>query len=305
MNLNSGGVLGLQGKPVNLNSGGVGTASDADSASGANGSKNAEVASEATEAVKALVYGMIPPALGTPTNINLPPLVTERPIGEDEFIIETAEDAKSPIASVSLNSMIAEEGVSNTDEGQTIKPNSSVSATEESPYRDEILNMTEFRADTKLSEHFTLGMFFDGGFNNKHKLINQAGLTKQQIVLNLSRLANNVLEKFLEKLPNGINGYNKLWRITSGYRMTASPNAKSDHCKGCAVDIQLCSRNKMETWKLVQELEKLINYHQILLEYRGARSVWIHTAYRGEENKKQAMTFVNDSKYRDGFTLLA
>lgn len=305
MNLNSGGVLGLQGKPVNLNSGGVGTAQDADSASGANGSTNAEVASEATEAVKALVYGMIPPALGTPTNINLPPLVTERPIGEDEFIIETVEDAKSPIASVSLNSMIAEEGISNTDEGQTIKPNSSVSETEESPYRDEILNMTEFRADTKLSEHFTLGMFFDGGFNNKHKLINQAGLTKQQIILNLSRLANNVLEKFLEKLPNGINGYNKLWRITSGYRMTASPNAKSDHCKGCAVDIQLCSRNKMETWKLVQELEKLINYHQILLEYRGARSVWIHTAYRGEENKKQAMTFVNDKKYRDGFTLLA
>ena len=87
--------------------------------------------------------------------------------------------------------------------------------------------------------------------------------------------------------------------------MTASSNAKSDHCRGCAVDIQLCSRNKQETWKLVQELEKLINYHQVLLEYRGARSVWIHTAYRGEENKKQAMTFVNDRKYKDGFTLIA
>lgn len=307
MNLLAGGVLGLQGKPVNLNSGGVGSAtspSGASGASSADSSENGKNAEQAVEATKALIYGMIPPPLGTPSRINLPPYESVQPIGESEFMIETTDDAQSPIASTSLNAMIAVEGVSNTDEGETKAASGVVSATEESPYRDVILNTENFNANTKLSEHFTLGMFFDGGFNNRHKLINQVGLTKQEIVLNLSRLACNILEKYLPLLPNGINGYNKQWRITSGFRMCAG-SSKSDHCKGCACDIQLCSRNKHDTWKLVQELEKVVNYHQLLLEYRGAKSVWIHTAYRGVENKKQAMTFVNDRRYKNGFTLLA
>lgn len=307
MNLKAGGAIGLQGKPVNLNSGSVGSAGGATGASGASNADqavNGTNAEQAKEATKALIYGMIPPPLGTPSRIILPPFESVRPIGESEFMIETVEDSQSPIANMSMNAMVAEEGITNTDEGETKQPSSVVSTNEESPYKDIILNTENFNANFKLSEHFTLGMMFDGGFNNRHKLINQVGLTKQQIVLNLSRLCHNILEKYLPLLPNGIKGYNKQWRITSGFRMCMG-KSRSDHPKGCACDIQLCSRNKYETWKLVQELEKVVNYHQLLLEYRGARSVWIHTAYRGVENKKQAMTFVNDRKYKMGFTLIA
>lgn len=302
MNLKSGGVLGMSGKPINLNSGGVGGASDPEEAGDATEAHDSE---EAKEATKALIYGMVPPPIGTPTRISLQPLVVGRPIGEDEFMIETPEEGSAPIAKQSIKTQQAEEGVTNTDEGQTAKPSSSVTATVESKDKDAILNCSDFRADTKLSEHFTLGMFFDGGFNRKHILCNQAGLTKQEIVLNLSRLANNVMEKIIDVLPGGWAGRNKQWRITSGYRMTKSSTSRSDHPKGRAVDFQLTTRSKTDTWKLVQRLEKLVNYDQMLLEYRGAYSVWIHVSYRGASNRKQAMTLVNDKVYKQGFTLLA
>ena len=133
------------------------------------------------------------------------------------------------------------------------------------------------------------------------------GLTVNEIVANISRLANNVLEPYLSVLPNGIDGYGKQWRITSGFRMNVSApaNRGSDHWRGRAVDIQLTGRNKRQHWELVQKLEPLVPYDQLLLEYRGRNSVWIHTGFRENGCRHQAFTMVNDRKYRDGFVLLA
>lgn len=162
---------------------------------------------------------------------------------------------------------------------------------------DIIFNTDEFTADFRLSQNFTLGMMFDGGFNKKHKLVGQNGLTKQQIVCNLSQLCQNILEPYLAVLPGGIGGYNKQWRITSGYRQGSS---KSQHNKGQACDVALsanASNRKESTYELVQSLEKTVPYDQIILEYRGTSQNWIHTSFDTNKRRKQAFTMVNDSTY--------
>jgi predicted chitinase len=167
-----------------------------------------------------------------------------------------------------------------------------------------IFNTQDFTSDFRLSQNFTLGMLFDGGFNKDHKLVNQNGLTKQQIVCNLSQLCQNILEPYLTILPNGIRGYNKEWRITSGYRQGTS---NSQHNKGQACDISLSHstpNRKQTTYELVQQLEKIVPYDQLILEYRGANQNWIHTSYNPERRRKQAFTMVNDKKISNGFVLL-
>lgn len=305
-NILAGGSIGIDGATVNLNSGTAGSAGTASSASIAQKAGSVEGAENAEDAVKALIHGMIPPNIGNPLYPRIDPIEIPEPVGESEFSIETPEDAQSPIATASMNYSTSIDGATNTLEGGycPVTPNSLTGAEPENI--DEILSCGKFTADYRLSEHFTLGMFFDGGFNCRHKLVPQAGLTVNEIVANLSRLANNVLEPYLSVLPNGIDGYGKLWRITSGFRMNVSAptDRGSDHWRGRAVDIQLTGRNKRQHWELVQKLEPLVPYDQLLLEYRGRNSVWIHTGFRENGCRHQAFTMVNDRKYRDGFVLL-
>ena len=168
-----------------------------------------------------------------------------------------------------------------------------------------------FTADFRLSEHFTLGMMFDGGFNVRHRLVDQNGLTKQQIVANLAALCENILEKYLTVLPGGIHGLGKRWRINSGYRMGTS---NSDHAKGRAIDIGLVGgpERKALHHELIQQLDKLVPYDQLILEYRGSSSTWINTGFRGTgnqtfgggTNRKMAFTMSNDKTIGQGFILL-
>ena len=167
-----------------------------------------------------------------------------------------------------------------------------------------IFNTDEFTADFRLSENFTLGMLFDGGFNNKHKLVDQNSLTKQQIVCNLSQLCQNILEPYLGILPGGIGGRGKQWNISSGYRQGTS---NSQHNKGQACDITISANTpnrKEATYELVQQLEKLVPYDQIILEYRGGSQNWIHTSYNAETQRKMAFTMVNDKTLGQGFILV-
>lgn len=303
----AGGNVGIDGTAVNLNSGTAGSAGSAASASQAQKAGSVDGAQNAEDAVKALIHGMIPPVIGNPLYPRIDPIEIPEPVGEEEFSVETPEEAQSSLATASMEYSTSIDGATNTLEGGycAVTPNGLTGAEPENIA--EILSCGKFTADYKVSEHFTLGMFFDGGFNVRHKLVPQAGLSVNEIVANISRLANNVLEPYLSVLPNGIDGYGKQWRITSGFRMNVSApaNRGSDHWRGRAVDIQLTGRNKRQHWELVQKLEPLVPYDQLLLEYRGRNSVWIHTGFRENGCRHQAFTMVNDRKYRDGFVLLA
>lgn len=260
----------------------------------------------AKPALKAVVHGMVPPAIGAPVYPKVEAVVTPTLLGEDTQMFETPEEGALPVSTQYIDQLQKKEGISNTTEGEVSKATGGASTVITPSRRDIILATQTFTADFKLSEHFTLGMMFDGGFNGKHKLVAQNGLTVPQIVANLSMLCENVLEKYLEILPGGIQGYRKEWFITSGYRMGTN---RSDHSRGRAVDIQLAGRSKKRHFEMIKELDKLVPYDQLILEYAGTQSVWIHTSLKtdtfgGGNNRRMAFTMRDHRTYKQGFALL-
>ena len=188
-----------------------------------------------------------------------------------------------------------------------------------------IYNTTNFTNDYIMSKNFTLGMLISGGLTGPNKLVDQIlkdtangpdrVFKVQEIVCNLATAAQNILEPYLDILPGGIGGYGQQWTISSGYRLKGvvkSESPTSDHCKGYCFDIALLLPDRFnKTYQLVQQLETLINYDQLILEYRYKDQVWIHTGYKPTGNRKMAFTMVNDKVYQkdskgmpSGFVLL-
>lgn len=238
-----------------------------------------------------------PPPVGRTVNNVFPYLVA--PDQDDEILstFETPEDWATPEGRAELKKLEEKYPLENVETKDSVVPTPKI--IQPVPANCDIIFSTEeFTSDFRLSENFTLGMLFDGGFNKTHILRDQVGLTKQEIVCNLSQLCQNVLEKYLEILPGGMAGYGKEWRITSGFRNGTGP---SQHNKGQAVDIALATnlKNRKEaTYNLIQELEKIVPYDQIILEYRGTDQNWIHTSYDGSgKNRKMAFTMVNDKTW--------
>jgi hypothetical protein len=129
--------------------------------------------------------------------------------------------------------------------------------------------------------------------------------TKQEIVCNLAQLAQNVLEPALAVLPGGIDGFRTLWRINSGYRLrgvVGNESARSQHPKGQAIDIGIIGDGLddkiRKTYETVLELDRLVAYDQLILEYRNPQSVWIHVSFNGDQQRRMGFTMVNDSTYR-------
>lgn len=256
---------------------------------------------DSKDTIKALVNGMVPPPLGSPLYPPVFVLPTPELMGEEKYMYELPEDGQVGASRTYNQELVANQGKSNTFASDVHSGTGGSGQLTNSPLIATILNTSDFTGDFKLSEHFTLAMLFDGGFNIKHRLVNQNDLTPQQIVANLANLCENILEKYLEVLPDGIAGYQKTWRITSGYRMGIGT---SDHQKGRACDIQLTGRHKKDHFELIKKLDTLVSYDQIIFEYAGSGSVWIHTSFRGETNRKQSFTMVDHRKYSDQIVLL-
>jgi predicted chitinase len=297
--VNAGGNVEIDGSITNINSG-----------TSSAGTEAADAAAS-LPSIKALVHGMVPPPKGVPLYPILEPLVAPPPLGEEDYMYELPSETSNPIIAQQTQQQVGQNGVSNTYESESAPATGGGGSIVASPKQEEILAMSTFTADFRLSQHFTLGMMFSGGFNAKHRLVDQNGLTRQQIVANLAALCENILEPYLTELPDGIQGYGKKWWITSGYRMGTS---RSDHAKGRACDIQLAGRSKPAHYELIQKLDKIVPYDQLILEYKGAQSVWIHTGFRGDSNttfggganRKQAATIIVDSnKFISGFKLYA
>ena len=313
MGLNGGGGVKVTGSRIDLNGPGAGSATAATAATAAT---SASTATPPQLATKALVHGMIPPHLGTPIYPKIARLVGPEPHGEEQFMYEEANHATA--ASTKYNELRNQnEGISNTFASETATPaGGGGSATVPTNQKDILAApLSAFHANYKLSDHFTLGMMFDGGFNVKHRLISQCGLTEQQIVANLASLCQNILEPYLAVLPGGIAGYGKQWAITSGYRMTgvvAAQSETSDHPRGRACDISLlgCSgaERKKKHFDLIQQLDKLVPYDQLILEYSGPSTSWIHTGFRGTGgqtfgggvNRKMAFTMKDHHTHTAG-----
>jgi len=293
MNIKAGANVEIDGQLTNINSG------------------TAQPALTPFIAHKALIHGMTPPENGIPLYPNIERMSSPVLAGEETFMYELPEDGGSQTSKIQMDYANAQSGIPNTTQSVPTPAIGGGGSIVMSDKLNIILATGEFTADFRLSEHFTLGMMFDGGFNVRHRLVNQNGLTQQQIVANLALLCENILEKYLAVLPGGILGLNKRWKINSGYRMGIS---NSDHGKGRAVDIGLIGgpERKALHHELIQQLDKIVQYDQLILEYRGADSTWIHTGFRGDgsttfgegSNRKMAFTMNNDKTVAQGFVLL-
>ncbi len=264
----------------------------------------------------------------SPMNPVVPFLIPPERQIEEKAVAESPEDWNTPEGRAKSNEESKKEGIPGAPApvASETAPAPSGGSGKDIPVDCKIIyGTTNFTNDYTISKNFSLGMLIDGGVTGKHKLMDQVlkdtltgkerVYTVQEIVCNLAQLAQNVLEPYLQELPGGIAGYKKQWTITSGYRLRGvvpfeSPT--SDHCKGHCCDIALLLPDKnTKTYELVQKIEKLIKYDQIILEYRYPSSVWIHTGYKAQGNRGWAFTMVNDSTYKknskgipEGFFLL-
>lgn len=259
------------------------------------------------------------PELGDPLNKVVPYLAPPERKFEENTTIETPEDWDTPegraISEIQIDKDPRKAESTPLDDAPVTG-----GVAEGKPIDDTEIKATKaFTNDFRLSKNFTLGMLIHGGVSGKHKLIDQnlsdskGGPTRvyttQEIVSNLSYLAENVLEPMLGVLPGGISGFNKTWGINSGYRLKGVvPNESptSLHCKGQAVDIGVYGADKFDkTFETIQKIEKVVPYDQCILEYRHPGSVWIHVSCKKQGNRKQAFTMVNDRTYdRTKFVLV-
>jgi len=162
-----------------------------------------------------------------------------------------------------------------------------------------INGMDKFTADLQLSTHFTLGALTKNGTRMP---VNQQGLTTQEIVCNLKGLAENCLEPIIGLYPSMI--------ITSGFRRpsdVAESSATSQHYLGQAADIIIPGFSRQKHYEAIQAIQQLIPYDQLILEYSGATTVWIHVSFKYTANRQMAFTMRDHSKYGDTgqYTLIA
>ena len=152
-----------------------------------------------------------------------------------------------------------------------------------------ISGMEKFTADLQLSKHFTLGALTKNGTRMP---INQQGLTAQEIVCNLKGLAENCLEPIVGLYPSMI--------ITSGFRRpndVAESSATSQHYLGQAADIIIPGFSRQKHYEAIQAIQQLIPYDQLLLEYSGANTVWIHVSFKYTANRQMAFTMRDHQRY--------
>jgi GH24 family phage-related lysozyme (muramidase) len=161
---------------------------------------------------------------------------------------------------------------------------------------DIIFGMEKFTPDLQLSPHFTLGALTKGG---ARQIKAQMGLSPQQIVCNLKGLAENCLEPIIKLYPAVV--------ITSGYRSPGDvpkSSATSRHYYGEAADIVISGFNKTQMYEAVQEIQKIIPYDQLILEYAGP-DCWIHCSFKYSGNRKMAFTMRDHKTLGQGYTLIA
>lgn len=219
---------------------------------------------------------------GTASN---PPVLNVLTRGEQIAIdYEVVDD--DPIKLSEFQKKIVEEGVL-TEEEVKATPVSQEEFTplanevKEKPVEQEQIN--SFTGREQLSKYFKLSDLTE---DYTRKLVDQSGLTDQQIFNNLKALAVNVLDPIKEKYPN--------MKINSGLRLG---DAASQHNKGQAVDVSFSGVSRADLYNRCLELQQTVPYDQMLLEYlTPGGNGWIHISYVQGRNRKQIFTMNNHKR---------
>jgi len=153
---------------------------------------------------------------------------------------------------------------------------------------DEIYGMTSYPNNMKLSPNFTVGALTKGG---TRPISDTQGLAAKEIACNLKGLCEQVLEPIKKAYPS--------MTITSGYRRpgdVGASSATSQHYTGQAVDIVISGFNRKKHYEAIQQIQQLVPYDQLILEYDGSSTVWIHCSFKYSGNRKQHFTMYHHKR---------
>jgi hypothetical protein len=299
IDINSGGTVAVDGSSIQLNDGTSSAAGEAGEA------KEAKPAKHAGQADIELPIE----TRGTSGVSQLPPLPLSTRKSEVGFENqEPTNDLNAYRANrVQNNELSKSEVQSNTLAQGTEKPQGSSSPSGVASDVSGILNMSPdaFNAGMRLSKNFTLGDLTKGGTRIPRRSYNvptkrggalDRSYAPQDIVANLKRLCDNVLEPIAEKYGRDS------FIITSAYRRASTGPTDpgdlglknkdgsydvewGDHVAGCACDISF-KDGKAATHARAAEISKLLkSWNQIIMEYdNGGKSFWIHCAYKAQGN---------------------
>lgn len=308
IDINAGGAVAIDGSSVQLNDGASSAAGEAD------GAKEAKTAKHAGQADIELPIE----TRGTSGVSQLPPLPLNTRKSEVGFENqEQTGDLNAYRSSRVQNGELSKSGVQgDTFSKGSEKPQGSSASSGVNSDVSAILNMSPdaFNAGMRLSKNFTLGDLTKGGTRiprMTYQMTTGETLSPQDIVANLKRLCDNVLEPIAEKYGRDS------FVITSAFRRpstgptdpgdlgikTANGYQKEggDHVRGCACDISF-KDGKAATHARAAEITKLVkSWNQIIMEYdNGGSSYWIHCAYKPQGNRGDTFTMVNHKLYIPG-----
>jgi GH24 family phage-related lysozyme (muramidase) len=164
---------------------------------------------------------------------------------------------------------------------------------------DVIALKQNFDPSFQLSKNYTLNALTTNG---SRMPVAQQGISVQEIVCNLKGLCENVLEPIRAMYPNLL--------ITSAFRRpgdVAGSSKTSDHYLGCAVDIVIPNLDRAGHYQAIQKIQQMVPYDQLILEYQGSRTVWIHISFKYKSSKNQTFTMKDHKRISDfgQFTLVA
>lgn len=147
-----------------------------------------------------------------------------------------------------------------------------------------IMNMQNFTANMSLSPRFTLGAMTK---QMSRPPIPQFGLSRQDIVCNLYNLCNNVAEFVKEKYPN--------MTVNSAFRRPGDVKASSrtsQHYLGQAIDFGFTGFRREDFFNAAKDLVASLphGFDQLILEYAGSNSCWIHISFKSSGNRLQYFT---------------
>lgn len=151
---------------------------------------------------------------------------------------------------------------------------------------NQFLQMTVFPLTLQISKFFTLkDLVYNEGQNRLDKLSN--GLSKGQVVYNLSCLAQKILDPIKYAYPRAA--------INSGLRIGDA--GKSQHNRGQAADVRFIGMPLNEYEGVAKWIRDHLPFDQVILE--SARNVptslWVHVSYDSMKSaqRKQPMTMAN------------
>lgn len=308
------GKLGLDGSVLGLNSG---LSVDSISAPSlpsiptvtpASVSCMAPAGKGAPYSIPALIYGI--PAISTKIVCRQP---IERYHSESPYAVrpETDQELNSTDVKIVANALNAQRGIKSplaVTKFDTIAQPTVVVDRNTNRYRQLIINADPktFDNNSRLSDHFTLGNLIDGGVRGHNPLRRQNGLSINQIVANLSDLCHNIVEPMIEWLPGKFSGFNRQWRINSGYRALSNPasTSTSQHTKGMAVDIQIPSYTVKQLQTLLERITSTLDYDQCLLEYTNRGNMIIHISFDPTKNHQRHDKKTLDYRVANGYDVI-